>query len=153
MEQQVRKFDYLTGSHCDSNMKHHHLLLSTTNDPKTGFNHRYKDQADCGVWTWSPEMENAHIEFCRKQQINPMSVCAITDMIEITLKSLYEAKYEPEWLQCAHSEPIWRHKKSWLEFNTPAVFTEKMISFVYRDKGTASFFNRLKEMSLCNQIS
>lgn len=62
---------------------------------------------DCNVWDWTPELEDAHIKWYKRRSINPTSVRAIAQSIQITLKTLYHADFEPEWIRCQEAEPKW----------------------------------------------
>ncbi|KAL7510443.1 hypothetical protein ACHAXN_007352 [Cyclotella atomus] len=62
---------------------------------------------DCKVAMWSDEMDEAHSEWCREHFINPSSVKAINQCIDVVMKILYRADFEPEWLKCQPLEPAW----------------------------------------------
>jgi HrpA-like RNA helicase len=70
------------------------------------------ESADKGVWKWSLEVEEAHIKWCNRYQINPTSVRAITETMDVAMGILYKAAFEPQWLYCADTEPLWRCSSS-----------------------------------------
>jgi HrpA-like RNA helicase len=73
---------------------------------------------DCNVWKWDADTEKRHGEFCKKSNINPTSVRAIADTMDVTMKTLFHAIYEPEWLRCTNPEPIWRRPNDWEQDDT-----------------------------------
>lgn len=62
---------------------------------------------DCKVAVWGEEMDQAHSDWCREHFINPSSVKAISQCIDVVMKILYRPDYEPEWLKCQKLEPAW----------------------------------------------
>lgn len=60
---------------------------------------------DCHVAMWSDEMDEAHSEWFREHFINPNSVKAISQCVDVVMKILY--RHEPEWLKCQPLEPSW----------------------------------------------
>ena len=80
---------------------------------------------DCKVAMWSDEMDQAHSDWCREHFINPSSVKAISQCIDVVMKILYRSDHEPEWLKCQPLEPAW-NKHTRVPPSTYDVF-----SFVY----------------------
>jgi HrpA-like RNA helicase len=76
---------------------------------------------DCKVAMWNDEMEQAHSDWCREHFINPSSVKAISQCIDVVMKILYRADYEPEWLKCQPLEPSW-NKNTGVPLSTYDVF-------------------------------
>ena len=69
------------------------------------------DAFDCNISDWTPEMDQAHGDWCKEHFINPSSVRNITQYVESTLKTLYRANFEPEWLKCQPAEPTWNQDR------------------------------------------
>lgn len=67
---------------------------------------------DCKVAVWSDEMDQAHSEWCREHFINPSSVKAISQCIDVVMKILYRPDHEPEWLKCQPLEPAWNKQNA-----------------------------------------
>lgn len=68
---------------------------------------------DCGIWHWTEEMEENHVEWCRQHGINPSSVRSIAEMVDTTVSALFNSHFEPAWLRCASPTPIWRRPDDW----------------------------------------
>lgn len=88
--------------------------------------HLSKDEFGCSVGSWTPEMDQAHSDWCREHFINPSSVKAISQYIEITLKTLYRSDFEPEWLRCQPLESAWNRDRS-----TEVMWRQNVITSLY----------------------
>jgi len=95
--QMKEHFKNCTGRSDGGVSSHFFSDYSSTNDDKFGFN----------VGSWTPEMDQAHSDWCREHFINPSSVKSIAQYVDVTLKTLYHSNYEPEWLKCQALEPVW----------------------------------------------
>lgn len=62
---------------------------------------------DCNVSVWTPEMDVAHTDWCKRHSINPSSVRAVEECVASTLKTLHHSNFQPEWLRCQKAEPEW----------------------------------------------
>jgi Domain of unknown function (DUF2431)/Zinc finger C-x8-C-x5-C-x3-H type (and similar)/RNA-binding, Nab2-type zinc finger len=67
---------------------------------------------DCGVWQWTLSAEESHMEWCQQRLINPTSVRAIAETVDVTMKILYHSKFEPAFLRCCPVEPKWQHSEA-----------------------------------------
>ena len=83
---------------------------------------------DCHVAMWSDEMDEAHSDWCREHFINPSSVKAISQCIDVVMKILYRSDFEPEWLKCQPLEPAWN------TYTTVPSSTYAVFSSVYGDE-------------------
>jgi superfamily II DNA/RNA helicase len=87
---------------------------------------------DCGVWQWTIAAEESHIEWCRRHQINPTSVRAVADTIDVTMKILYQSKFEPAFLRCCPAAPTWQRRGSF-KFPPQNGASTQMLHNVYGD--------------------
>lgn len=62
---------------------------------------------DCGVWQWTEATDRVHIDWCHENGINPTSVRAIAETIDVTMKILFVGQFEPQWLRCASIRARW----------------------------------------------
>jgi HrpA-like RNA helicase len=104
-----------------------------------------KDRDDCGVWDWTSKSEEAHTTWCREHKINPTSVRAIADNLDVTLKILYQAKFEPKLLRCSPTEPLWRRRESWRNQLPTSADDRRMLGHVYGNENSEAMCQRLKE--------
>ncbi|KAG7365595.1 ATP-dependent helicase HrpA [Nitzschia inconspicua] len=102
---------------------------------------------DRSVWKWSPEIEEAHLQWCKKYQINPTSVRAITEVMDVAIGILYKAAFEPQWLYCADTEPKWRCTADSTASDTPDDYRFRMFDRVY-GTSNAALLQKLKDLSL-----
>ncbi len=100
------RFQYCTDADRSSaNYLHHKYNMYPRN--VTNAEH---EKYDCSVWDWTNETAESHIRWCKKYYINPTSVRAIDANVEVALKTLHHKDYEPEWLRCQSSTPMWVHQ-------------------------------------------
>jgi HrpA-like RNA helicase len=92
-----------------------------------------RNRRDFGVWSWTQETEDLHTEWCRKHEINPTSVRAITESMDITKKILYLARFEPPWLRCCQAEPQWQRRSDWPLVGEDHVEEKDMLEWVYAE--------------------
>lgn len=107
---------------------------------------RFPLRNDCGVWQWTVTAEESHMEWCRQHEINPTSVRAIADTIDVTLKILYKVKFEPEWLRCCPAEPAWQRRNAWNHQPSNETSTY-MLWLVYGHQYNESLCRKLQEFS------
>jgi HrpA-like RNA helicase len=103
-----------------------------------------KDRDDLGVWHWTPKSEEAHTEWCKKQRLNPTSLRAIADNLDVVMNILYMAKFEPKLLRCCQTEPAWRRRESWSNPSATSADDRQMLVHVYGNDNSKAMCQRLK---------
>lgn len=106
-----------------------------------------QSRRDCRVWQWTVTAEDTYFNWCRQHEINPTSVRAITDMIDVTMKILYQVKFEPEWLRCFAAEPIWQRPDAWKCRRPTNGTSTQMLWNVYGHTYQEGICQRLREFS------
>jgi HrpA-like RNA helicase len=104
-----------------------------------------KNRETMGVWHWTPKSEEAHSIWCKKHKLNPTSVRAIADNLDVTLNILYTAKFEPKLLRCCETEPAWRRRESWSNLSATSADDRQMLEHVYGNDNAKEMCQKLKE--------
>jgi hypothetical protein len=103
--------------------------------------------ADKGVWKWSTEVEEAHLAWCKKHEINPTSVRAVTETMDVAMEILFKAAFEPKWLYCTDTEPLWRSFASSDSHNQQTGGRYRMFGILYGSTGD-ELLQKLKRIVL-----
>jgi len=131
------------GSHLTENGSLDGDIVDVGDDVLIKLAPEYSHRRDCGVWHWTAAVDEAHSQWCRSHEINPTSVRAIADTIDVVFKILFLAKFEPEWLRCCPVEPIWNRREAWAQLGTRT----QMLQTVYGTGNEVTLFAKLQEFN------